>query len=481
MNRRPPVAPTGADRPIVPSTQASSVAVEDAALEAEEAFLFFDASLKLLRARRSFREASRPEIVLAVSGGPDSLAMMVLAAASAARLETRFHVVTIDHGLRAESSEEARFVAAMAASLGLSHETRRWERGGPVSGNLQAEAREARYRLLAEAARERGAVAIVTAHHQDDQIETHLIARTRRAGPRGLAAMRPIRDLDPGLSLLRPFLQVPRVALEATLRRRGLDFVRDPSNRDMRFLRARIRRSIEATSQRQSMLDVIEENRRRQNALEAHLRESLLRWRETGALAVSPEGVLTLGRGAFADLSAELAAALLERILLAVGGGAYPPPRAATERLGHRLQTVGGAGRWTLAGATIAAGEALVFMREFGRRGPDELALEDMAGKSSACRFVFDNRFDLDLADAASGAGAVVAFGRLGKGNPVERTLPVLMDKRGEPLAAHPTLLAKLPPGTRRLALAERVSWRLTRDLDIAWPRSRHHPKPGAP
>lgn len=186
-----------------------------------------------------FRQA--PAIVLAVSGGPDSLALMWLAARwrRALKRGPRLVAVTVDHGLRPEAAREARAVKRLAASLGLEHRTRRWTGEKPKTG-LPAAAREARYRLLAEAARGHGASHVLIAHTQDDQAETVLMRLSRGSGIAGLAAMarRAARD---GVILARPLLDLPKARLLATLEKAGIPFADDPTNRDPRFTRPRLR------------------------------------------------------------------------------------------------------------------------------------------------------------------------------------------------------------------------------------------------
>lgn len=176
-------------------------------------------------------------VIAAVSGGPDSMAMLALLA----RWEKRppLVVVTVDHGLRPESTREASMVAAFAASFGVPHLTRRWEAAKPSSG-LQEAAREARYAILAESAREQGFGHLVTAHHAEDQAETILMRLIAGSGIAGLAGMQPV-TLRGGLTHFRPFLDIPKARLVATCTARDAPFVSDPSNRDDRFTRARLR------------------------------------------------------------------------------------------------------------------------------------------------------------------------------------------------------------------------------------------------
>jgi tRNA(Ile)-lysidine synthase len=182
-----------------------------------------------------------PAIILAVSGGPDSVALMWLAARwrSARKRGPRLIAVTVDHGLRPEAAREARDVKQLARSLDLPHRTLRWTGPKPKTG-LPAAARDARYRLLAKAARAHGATHILTAHTRDDQAETLLMRMARGSGLAGLAAMARQSERE-GVVLARPFLQISKSQLVATLTKARLGFVVDPSNRDLSFTRPRFR------------------------------------------------------------------------------------------------------------------------------------------------------------------------------------------------------------------------------------------------
>jgi tRNA(Ile)-lysidine synthase len=195
-------------------------------------------------------------LLLAVSGGPDSTALMVLAARWRAALKSgpQLVAVTVDHGLRAESGSEARAAKRLAQRLGIRHRTMRWTGDKPKTG-LQEAARAVRYRLLAAAARAAGAGHILTAHTLDDQAETVLLRMARGSGLTGLAAMARETTLmgqagDAGASrrpaagpllLVRPLLDLPKARLIATLDAGRIAFCDDPSNRDPRFTRPRLR------------------------------------------------------------------------------------------------------------------------------------------------------------------------------------------------------------------------------------------------
>lgn len=193
-------------------------------------------------AKRLFAEwKAVPAIVLAVSGGPDSVALMWLAARWRRSLTRgpRLVAVTVDHGLREAAAREARDVKRLARSLDVSHRTMRWQGEKPKAG-LPAAAREARYKLLARAARSCGATHILTAHTRDDQAETLLMRMLRGSGIAGLGAMARQSERE-GVLLARPFLQVSKAQLVATLKKAKIGFAEDPTNRDMNFTRPRLR------------------------------------------------------------------------------------------------------------------------------------------------------------------------------------------------------------------------------------------------
>lgn len=184
---------------------------------------------------------SMPAVVLAVSGGPDSVALMWLAARWRRGLKRgpRLIAVTIDHGLRTEAAREAREVKRLAGTLAIEHRTLRWTGTKPKTG-LPAAAREARYALLAKAARASGATHVATAHTRDDQAETLLMRLLRGSGIAGLGAMTADTERE-GVRLARPLLEISKAQLIATLEAAGIGFADDPSNRDPAFTRPRLR------------------------------------------------------------------------------------------------------------------------------------------------------------------------------------------------------------------------------------------------
>ena len=221
-----------------------------------------------------------PALLLAVSGGPDSMALLHLAVTwrEAATRTPELHVATVDHGLRLEGAAEAAMVAAAAAGHRLPHATLTWSGPKPVSG-IQERAREARYRLLSEHARSIGAPFILTAHHADDQAETVLMRLGRGSGVAGLAGMRRETLLGEGVALVRPLLELAKPDLLAICAAGGLAFVADPSNDDPAYHRVRLRRQAEAAAglglDRTALVRLARRMARAEEALEQEVARSL--------------------------------------------------------------------------------------------------------------------------------------------------------------------------------------------------------------
>ncbi|MEM9706010.1 MAG: tRNA lysidine(34) synthetase TilS [Pseudomonadota bacterium] len=190
-------------------------------------------------------ELSAPkDLAVAVSGGSDSLALLLLACERAKIQGGRVLALTVDHGLRPEAADEAAFVASLCKTLGVDHQTLVWRRSN--DGHCaHGEARNARYALLLNAAARAGIGSIVTAHTEDDQAETVLMRLFRGAGVSGVAAIAPKSEVacgaGPTLDLLRPLLSASRASLTAVCKAFDQPYVSDPSNDDHAYERPRLR------------------------------------------------------------------------------------------------------------------------------------------------------------------------------------------------------------------------------------------------
>jgi tRNA(Ile)-lysidine synthase len=312
-------------------------------------------------------------VLLAVSGGPDSTALMVLVQRwrAARRSGPELVAATVDHQLRRGSQREAADVARLAGKLGLPHDTLVWSGKKPKTG-IQESARKARYKLLAARGREIAADAIVTAHTLDDQAETLLMRLGRGSGLTGLGGIRPHSNRE-GMAIARPLLDVPKVRLIATLRAAGIPFAKDPSNIDPKYTRVRLRRLASAlaveglTSAR--LATAARRLARADAAIEAvadELQPKITRGgKQTGGASVQFDAK------SFFQAADEISLRLLGRAI-EVAGDEGPVELAKLEALHSALWDAHGAGvplRRTLAGALVGLdGTRLSVMRAPTRR-----------------------------------------------------------------------------------------------------------------
>jgi len=311
--------------------------------------------------------------VLGVSGGPDSTALLFLAARwrKARRRGPKLLAVTVDHGLRAGSATEAKQVARLARSLGVPHRILRWTGAKPKSG-LQEKARMTRYRLLSEAAVKTGASHILTAHTLDDQAETVLMRLLRGSGPTGLSGM--ARETWLGkLTLTRPMLEIPKARLLATLRAAKMPFIDDPSNHDPNFTRVRMRglmpTLVEEGLDAKRLAVLARRLRRAEAALEATVEEAAKlaqgNWASGSRIKMAARH--------FAALPAEVALRFLGRAVT-MAGNEVPVELAKLEALHAAVtakQPKDGRFRRTLAGAMVTVTpEGLTVERAPPRRMP---------------------------------------------------------------------------------------------------------------
>lgn len=276
------------------------------------------------RFRGALRRAGIPDgsnLVLAVSGGSDSLSLLDLTAREAPSRRWRLRVVHIDHGWREGSAQDAAAVREEArrrglASTGLRIRSTVWARGGGES--REAIARSLRRHGLRRVARRTGAEAILLGHTRDDQVETILLHLLRGTGLRGLVGMEVRRGL-----WVRPLLDVGREELKAYLGRRGLGWQEDPTNTDPAFLRNRVRHRLLPLIESEirpgtdkvllRMADALKSLERR------HHREVADCWRKLAPRR--SEGAIHLDRPPLATYDADLVEGILQRAFRAVSGG----------------------------------------------------------------------------------------------------------------------------------------------------------------
>lgn len=386
--------------------------------------------------RAGFGGSPPKHIGVALSGGGDSVALLHLLKCAFDPGEVTLHAATVDHGLRPESAAEAVEASVLAARLGVSHQILSWE-GWNGKGNLQDQARQARYRLLTAWAKARGLPALALGHTADDQAETLLMRLGRSAGVSGLSAM-PARRIREGLTLVRPLLGVQRADLRRYLEAEGVSWNEDPSNEDMRFERIRFRKAMEVLEPLGLTVDALA-------AVAANMgqaREALdwftfLAWQDQVRLEA---GAVVISHGKFRVQPAEISYRLLQHALMRTSGAAYPPRRAPMLDLLAKLRSGRGG---TLSGCRIfCRGGRIWICREYNA----------VKGLSCATGQLWDKRWRMtgpdggNLAVRALGPEGLQVFPEwreTGLPRPVLEATPALWN--GKELAAAP--LAGLPNG----------------------------------
>ncbi len=322
---------------------------------------------------------------VAVSGGGNSLALMhLLVSWTKKRRHKPPVVLTVDHGLRQGSSSDARKVARWARTAGLKAVTLVWK-GQKPSGDIEAEARAARYDLMAAWLHKNGVRALYLGHTRDDQAETFLLRLARGSGVDGLASMRATAPIPVpghrGISLVRPLLTFERGALRNYLAARGHSWLEDPMNADPRFTRVRIRAAWNA-------LGALGLTKERLAGAAMHLSRAreALDWVTLAVLERAcrvQNGVVFAEPSALVSAPREVALRALARVLMAVSGQPYRPRFERLERLFDRIATGQVGGGCTLHGCRIALapsrnavfgpGTLMIVPEAPGRRAPSKV------------------------------------------------------------------------------------------------------------
>ncbi len=348
-----------------------------------------------------------PRIVVATSGGADSMALCLLSHRWAENSGGKCYGLIVDHGLRSGSDREAALVADWLTSLGIQAHVLKWEGAKPKTG-IQAAAREARYSLIQSWCIKRNLCDVLLAHHRDDQAETFLMRLGRRSGIDGLSAMAPVLHRS-GVRLVRPLLNVPKARLVSTLREFGHSWIEDPSNHDPAYTRTRLRGAMPLLADiginAEGLALTARRMARARKALDYYANE-LIR----SAVEFHTSGYCWVNRDTFISAPAEIGLRVLSRVISAVGATRNRPRYGRVERLFTDLvNNAMGNGR-TLAGCRIIErGGRILVCREIRGIG-DPVTL-----KPGECRR-WDARFDVRLrAASATRAAGVYEVRQLGQ------------------------------------------------------------------
>lgn len=304
-------------------------------------------------------------VAVAVSGGADSMALVLCAARWA---PGQVLALTVDHGLRAAAAEEAATVGRWLAARGISHRILAWTGPKPATG-IQEAAREARHGLLAAACRAAGIGTLLLAHHAHDQMETVLMRLGRGSGPAGLRGMMPVHVAG-GVRLVRPFLDLTPDRLRATLHAAGQAWIEDPSNADRRFQRVRLRALLPALAEAgvgpAGLAAAVGHLREAEDALTAAVADLAGR-----ALVLDPAGHAWLDPAPFTAAHPEIRRRLVEALARIVGGATGHLDRARATALADAVAGGPMAGR-TFGGCRfVPMRGGILVCREWSRILPE--------------------------------------------------------------------------------------------------------------
>lgn len=335
-----------------------------------------------------------PHLAVGVSGGPDSLALMLLLADWVRAKGGKLTALTVDHGLRQDSAAEAELVARWAAQAGIDHRILTWKGAKPHAG-IQAAARRARYDLLTAWCRDAEVLHLAIGHQEDDQRETVAMRRARsEADGAGNAGINLI-TVRQGIRLLRPLLPVGAEVLKTYLRGRGQIWIADPSNQLERFERVRWRRGLEGPLPVPSDIRAWGEARQK---LEEAVADLLAR-----SVCIHEAGFVLADFSAWRRADSVILPQALGQLVAMVAGRDYLPPRAALKKAVGAA--IAGAATQTLGGALIGT------WRKRGLICREAAAVKQNITASGAARFLWDRRFQVEV----MASGAPVRIGPLGE------------------------------------------------------------------
>ncbi|MCC2646496.1 MAG: mesJ [Rickettsiaceae bacterium] len=327
---------------------------------------------------------------VAVSGGADSLALLVLAKKWAEEKNHKIVALTVDHGLRSESAAEAEYVAKICKQSLIEHYTLKWEHSG-VTSNIQEAARAARYELLTEFCKSKDILHILTAHHADDKLENFFIRLSRGSGLMGFAEHN-IHYYN-SIEILRPFYNFTKDNCYQLLQRNKIKHIEDPSNDSNKYLRSELRgkmqeffnlNNIEPHLYKQRILSSIENLSLAAKTVEQAFTDCLV-----NSCTIHPEGFAKINLTNYVKFSGEEKLLTLSHILTVISGQSSVPRYDSVKQLYIKIienNTI----KSTLHGCSIHLSKgSLCIFREYGKNIPEKLPLQNGA--------YWDNRYYFSL------------------------------------------------------------------------------------
>ena len=384
----------------------------------------------------------RPHLAVAVSGGSDSLCLVLLASRWADRRGGKVIALSVDHGLRSNARNEVEQVTEWLRPKGIEHLILSWHGKKPITG-IQAAARVARYDLMTRWCRNSHILHLLVAHTLDDQAETFLLRLRKGSGAEGLSAMAEVRETS-CVRLLRPLLGIRKTVLQAVLKSEGQKWIEDPSNRDTAFARVRLRK---AMLDEYFDVDSLAKSTIRFGRARLALETSVCKLLARSAL-IHPAGFAVLSPESFLASSEEIGLSALGRVISAIGGKFFPPRMEKLKRLYKGLMNFAMSDMEflarTLGGCRVLVGngkyrEKILICREV-RGLPKPFLVE------SSKILLWDRRFKIQFSPAIHSESLLGALGEqgwlqvlsdspelknCGIPGPVRFTLPTLFGKNG--------------------------------------------------
>jgi tRNA(Ile)-lysidine synthase len=349
-------------------------------------------------------------IAVAVSGGPDSIALTFLLHAWIKQRGGELFALTIDHQLRAESASEAAQVKQWCKDKSIHHQTLAWEKEQAPISALHERARNARYELLLQACRQHNINTLFLGHHADDQAETVLMRFLKGSGVDGLAGM-PCTYIKEGVKLIRPLLPVQKRMLENTCNANNWAFIRDSSNHSQHYLRGRLRSLAQPLEAEGVTTATLYDIARSSGMARAALEQSTNEWLAEHAM-VSPLGIIQLDINIWKKLNDEMKRRTITRILLCMSSENYPPKQTSLEHLISTLLTTENP-HLTLSGCHVIVQFGLLkFYRE---QSALLFSLPEQPTRIQNTMF-WDNRFKISIDSSLMNKNMCIApLGEFGK------------------------------------------------------------------
>ncbi len=321
-------------------------------------------------------------IAVACSGGPDSLALALMAHGWARGQKIKMVALTVDHGLRKDSAKEAKQVNAWLKKHGIPHAILPWK-GRKPARNIQETARKARYKLLTDYCKQHSISQLFVAHHLEDQAETFLLRLARGSGVDGLSAMSTLTTMY-DVTLVRPLLGVSKAQLLDYLNKRKQTYVIDPSNENTMFDRVKIRNLLPTFAEIGLSADRLAKTAANMARARAHLEEETGRFLRV-ACKILPEGYARLDH---INISEEIALRALATLIMIIGGHDIKTRMNDLERLYAALKDPGFKGA-TLGGCVFSRTKGLILIYRELKAAAKPIAVKP--GTSA----IWDNRFEI--------------------------------------------------------------------------------------